>query len=137
MLDTGNIADYAASPHTNSAPAPLSLPHSTDPATEPPDPARRGIFDPQPFNAVRGEMALWQAVITQALMDASCNSHKYEAKLEKLKATRWLLGGSKDFVTVCYHAGLEPSYVREKIRLALSRNCRWRADAAENFPAAD
>ena len=128
MLDTGN-SDYISSSHTNAATGALPSSGVTLPGAEQPDPARRGIFDAQPFNPVRGEMALWQAVITQALMDASCNSHKYEAKLEKLKATRWLLGGGKDFIAVCHHAGLEPSYVREKVRQALARNCRWRAEA--------
>lgn len=79
-----------------------------------------------PFNPVKGEMALWTAVITQALMDAGSGSRKPEAQHEKAKAIRWLLGNSEDFVAVCQNAGLDPQYVREKARKAIERGCIWR-----------
>ena len=83
------------------------------------------------YNPVKGEMALWAAVITQALMDAGSKSAKPEAQHEKAKAIRWLLGNSEDFVTVCQNAGLDPLYVRDKARKAIQRGCVWRRDATE------
>lgn len=86
---------------------------------------------PEPVNMIRGEMALWKAVITQALMDAGSESTKAEAVQEKKKAIRWLLGHSDDFITVCLNAGLEPGYVRQKALAALERGCVWREGMAE------
>jgi hypothetical protein len=85
-------------------------------------------FEEGPYDPVRGEVAMWQAVLTQALMDAASGSAKPEAQQEKADALRWLKGDSADFVAVCLNAGLDPAYARCKIRLALARNCRWRAD---------
>jgi hypothetical protein len=81
------------------------------------------------FDPVRGEKALWQAVITQALMDARCESKKSEARQQKQQAIRWLLKRSEDFFWVCNLANLDPHYVLKKNREALSRNCKWRAEA--------
>lgn len=89
-------------------------------------------LDATPFNPVKGEMALWSAVITQALMDAGSESKKPEAKKEKAKAIRWLLGSSVDFQIVCLNAGLDPSYVQQKALEAIGRNCSWRRDSTAN-----
>src|SRR5688572_29489715 len=62
-------------------------------------------------NPVRSEIALWRAVITQALMDASSGSQKMEARHEKRRAIHWLLSDREDFETVCHFADLSPSYV--------------------------
>ena len=83
------------------------------------------------FNPVRGEQALWQAVITQALMDAASGSSKAEAQQDKMQAIRWLMGGSDDFISVCHHAGMDPEFVQQKVREALARNCRWRAEPGQ------
>lgn len=80
------------------------------------------------FDPVKGERAMWQAVITQALMDARCESKKCEAIHDKRQAISWLLGRSPDFITVCHHANLDPAYVIKKVKQSLARNCRWRAD---------
>lgn len=87
-----------------------------------------------PYNPVRGETALWQAVITQALMDASTNSVKPDARYIRHNALNWLLSRGKDFVTVCHNAGLEPEDVRRKAVEALKRGCKWRAEP-EKEPA--
>ncbi|MGB1540003.1 MAG: hypothetical protein ACPG80_03500 [Rickettsiales bacterium] len=79
-----------------------------------------------PFNPVKGEMALWKAVITQALMDAGSESKKPEAQHEKARAIRWLLGYSEDFITVCLNAGLDPDYVYQNAKAAIKRGCAWR-----------
>ncbi len=78
-------------------------------------------------NGIRGEIALWRSVITQALMDASSNSKKDEAKNEKMQALRWLASNSRDFKMICYYAGYDPAYIRQKVSQALERNCCWRA----------
>lgn len=83
---------------------------------------------------IRGETALWRAVITQALMDASSNSAKDEAKNDKMKALRWLCSNSQDFKTICYYAGYDPVYLKKKIISALSRNCSWRAPSSSQQP---
>lgn len=79
------------------------------------------------------EPSLWKAVITQALMDAASNSNKSEACKAKRDAISWLLSDSSDFEYVCDNAGLDPDYVRTKVRQALSRQCRWRLPAGEGW----
>ena len=84
--------------------------------------------DDDHFNPVRGEMAKWQAVITQALMDAASGSAKPETVHVRSEARRWLLGHSRDFITVCLNAGLEPDTLRMQAMRALERGCKWRAE---------
>lgn len=79
------------------------------------------------------EPSLWKAVITQALMDAASSSNKSEAGKAKRDAIAWLLSDSPDFEYVCDNAGLDPSYVRTKVREALARECRWRLPAGEGW----
>jgi hypothetical protein len=82
------------------------------------------------LNHSRREQAMWRAVITQALMDASSQSAKSEALYEKSQALCWLTGYSEDFKTVCDYAGLSPAYVRRSAIAALKRGCKWRMDSA-------
>ncbi len=77
-------------------------------------------------NPVKGEISLWRAVITQALMDAGSSSQTSEMKFERAKAISWLSGVSPDFYTVCSLADLEPDYIKEKSKEAISRKCTWR-----------
>ena len=86
-----------------------------------------------PIMAVKGERALWRAVITQALMDASSNSKKMELKYEKSQALCWLSAFSEDFRCVCDHAGFDPVYVRTQAVEALKRGCVWRAPSARKL----
>lgn len=72
------------------------------------------------------EPGLWRAVITQALMDAASSSHKSEARRARNDALSWLLSDESDFEAVCDNAGLDPSYVRNRAKQALKRNCTWR-----------
>jgi hypothetical protein len=78
---------------------------------------------------IRGERALWRAVITQALMDASSHSQKMELKYEKSQALCWLTGNSEDFRSVCENAGFDPLYIRQQAVEALERDCQWRMPA--------
>jgi len=83
-----------------------------------------------PTMAILGERALWRAVITQALMDASSQSKKMELKYEKSQAICWLTVSGDDFRTVCENAGYCPYYIREQSIEALKRDCKWRAAPA-------
>lgn len=81
----------------------------------------------------RGEQALWTAVITQALMDASSGSAKSDARKDKNRALHWLETADLDFQDVCDLAGLDPSYVTHRAQRALERNCQWRLPAGEGW----
>lgn len=81
-----------------------------------------------PNRPVRGETALWVAVITQAMMDALSKAKNNEARYHKYEAINWLTGNSKNFVTVCLNAGLDPNYVRRKAKRAIASPTLWRAE---------
>ena len=81
------------------------------------------------FKAMR---ALWRAVITQALMDAASSSKKRYYIAERAKARAWLKGNTEDFIEVCELADLDPEYVKTQAKIAISRNCKWRASARVN-----
>lgn len=98
---------------------------------------KTGSYDerePSQFDPTRREKAMWRAVITQALMDASNQSSKMEAKYEKSQAICWLTGYSDDFKTVCDYADFSPVYVRQQAMEALKRDCKWRADTPSHKP---
>ncbi len=69
-----------------------------------------------------GEMALWRAVVEQALRDATFGLHRSvrepnqepdeENHVHARLARRWLLSGGEDFRTVCDLADLDPTAVR-------------------------
>jgi hypothetical protein len=70
------------------------------------------------------EVALWRAVIAQAISDATAPGRRYSktsderlADSERRRARRWLLGGCEDFREVCALALLEPDAVRDRARL--------------------
>jgi hypothetical protein len=83
------------------------------------------------YNTARGETALWVAVITQAMMDATSRCKKSESRYNKHEATCWLTGNSKDFIDVCLCAGMNPDYVRRKAKNVLSSSFAWRAEAGK------
>src|SRR5688572_22951947 len=72
------------------------------------------------YSSVRGETALWVAVITQALQDALTRCKKAESQYHKHEAAHWLTGNSKDFVAVCLSADLDPDYVRQQAKKAIA-----------------
>lgn len=64
------------------------------------------------------ERAMWRAVISQAVIDASwTRTGKHEnpddSRLNRDQARAWLLGNSRDFRHVCYLADLDPDAVRD------------------------
>ncbi|MDE3059739.1 MAG: hypothetical protein KGJ06_01860 [Pseudomonadota bacterium] len=85
----------------------------------------------EPYNHAKGEMALWVAVITQAMMDALSQAKTAEASYQKHEAICWLTSNSKDFAMVCLCAGLDPAYVRRKAKKALAAPVPWRAEAGK------
>lgn len=93
---------------------------------------RQNYLERKPFDMAQGEAALWRAVITQALMDASSHSSKKEAQYDKEAAQRWLLDNKDDFITVCQHGNLDPQYVRKMAKKALLNAAPWRAEAGKS-----
>lgn len=85
-------------------------------------------FMKNPDFSVQGEIGLWRAVITQALMDAGNNSKKKEMRHARALAVAWLLSNGDDFFTVCSLAQMDAQYVRSKAREAIKRGCSWRTD---------
>ena len=81
------------------------------------------------YKGIKGEQALWRAVIVQALMDAGSNSAKMEAKYERSQAICWLSTYSEDFKVVCDFAGFPADYVRTNSLKAMARGCKWRAES--------
>jgi hypothetical protein len=79
-------------------------------------------------NPVRGESAMWAAVITQALMDALSKARTTDSSYHKQEAIHWLTGNSNDFTTVCLLAGFDPDYVRKKAKRAIANPVPWRAE---------
>jgi hypothetical protein len=84
-------------------------------------------IDPeQANNTIRGEQALWRAVILQMLEDATNNSKKPQDKFDRDQARNWLEGKSRDFAMVCDLAGLDVLYVRGQVKKALLNQHLWK-----------
>ena len=62
----------------------------------------------------RNEIALWKAVILQALIDLQSNSKKKIANTYRIKALMWFNLKNEDFIKTCNYAGLDPKYVYER-----------------------
>jgi len=83
-------------------------------------------IDVDHYADVRGEIALWTAVIVRALLDASYKGHKAEERIAKRKALVWLREYGPFFIEVCDMAMLDPEITYVKIQRALERDCVWR-----------
>lgn len=70
----------------------------------------------------RGEIALWKAVILQALIDLQSNSKKKIANTYRIKALMWFNLKNEEFLQVCNWAGLDPLYVYEKSQIVKQNN---------------
>ena len=70
----------------------------------------------------KSEIALWKAVILQALVDLQSNSKKKIANTYRVKSLMWFNLKNKDFITVCNYAGLDPQYVYDKSRIIKKNN---------------
>jgi type II secretory pathway component PulJ len=112
--------------HTLNKPEPALIKNREQPSSPSPF-----FWQEEPYNPVKGEMALWTAVITQALMDALSRSPNKEAQFHKHEAIRWLTENSKDFIEVCHNAGLNPDNVRRKAKKVIANPTLWRAEAGK------
>lgn len=81
------------------------------------------------YGRVRGEQALWRAVILQTLEDAANQSLKPNDQYNRFMAREWLTSESKDFYMVCDLAGFDVGYLRKSIKRALLNNCKWRRES--------
>ncbi|MBF0093051.1 MAG: hypothetical protein HQL34_00745 [Alphaproteobacteria bacterium] len=82
------------------------------------------------MNAItgRGEIALWRAVIQQAMNDAMPRARmqdgrpvlSLERRREMNNARRWFADAGKDFRMVCDHALLEPEAVAASARKTIA-----------------
>lgn len=93
----------------NTSPRP-TVPRPTVPRQRPVTPGLDDPF-PQPFDASHAEVALWRAVIMQAVTDALSGSAKGESISWAAQARAWLTGNSAYFQEVCVMAGLDPHFV--------------------------
>ncbi len=80
---------------------------------------QQDVVDDSP---VRPYVAMWRAVIMQAVVDARSESSKAEMAYEKQQAKVWLEGRNADFYWVCWMAEMDPQYVRERAAYALSHD---------------
>jgi hypothetical protein len=74
-----------------------------------------------------GCVALWRAVLAQAIMDAKSRRTKPEYGYIRNTAIFWLLENTVDFTMVCDFAGYEPDATRKLILNAQARGFIWRA----------
>jgi hypothetical protein len=74
-----------------------------------------------------GCVALWRAVLAQAIMDAKSRRTKQEYGYIRNTAIFWLLENTVDFTMVCDFAGYEPDATRKLILNAQARGFIWRA----------
>lgn len=86
----------------------------------------------EPYHSAKGEEALWRAVITQAMVDATTSNRKPEYMYHKMEAIHWLTHNSADFLDVCLRAGLDADHVRIRAKKALANPGAWRTEAGQS-----
>jgi hypothetical protein len=65
------------------------------------------------------EQKLWRAVVTLALEDVLNASQGRTEAVLKAESHDWFVGNTQDFQNVCFNAGLDPDWVRDRYLLAL------------------
>lgn len=75
------------------------------------------------------EIALWRAVILQAVLDASTRSKKPEMKRIKAKAIEWIDSSNPDFLQVCEFANYSHEYVLKKAKHAILNDQEWKRNS--------
>ena len=81
-----------------------------------------GQINIQESTGLHAEQRLFVAVLSQAVHDAFS---LHVPPLEKQKAQSWLMGNSRDFRTVCEHAGRDSGYVLAKVRRKILEKNGW------------
>lgn len=87
-----------------------------------------------------GELALWRAVIEQALRDVNMRTSSNTPLIEVQRATTWFERRGDDFKKVCEYAGVHPDdvyaeYTRRKrrgIRFGIYAKNKYRRVTDEN-----
>lgn len=74
----------------------------------------------------RKAIALWRAVILQAILDAATDSAKPRMKSVKKAALEWLDINNPDFIEVCSYAKYSPTKVIAKAHNALNNKHVWK-----------
>jgi hypothetical protein len=69
--------------------------------------------------SVPKEQKLWRAVLTLALEDVLNTSQGRNEAVIKAESHDWFVGNSPDFQNVCYNAGMDADWVRDRYLLAL------------------
>ena len=70
-------------------------------------------------NPVPSEQKLFRAILTLALEDVLSNSQGRHESVVKAEAHDWFMSDSEDYKNVCYIAGLDSDWVRERYVKAL------------------
>jgi hypothetical protein len=65
------------------------------------------------------ERAIWQAVIIQAISDATHAPINQKTRREKTQAIIWFSLTNKDFLFICELAGLDPKYLVRHVKKAI------------------
>ncbi|PIR39343.1 MAG: hypothetical protein COV35_02165 [Alphaproteobacteria bacterium CG11_big_fil_rev_8_21_14_0_20_39_49] len=69
-----------------------------------------------------GEIALWQSVVMQAVIDSISKPKDIKAKIERAKTISWFSHNNEDFILVCSFAELSPDFVIQGLRKILKKN---------------
>lgn len=86
---------------------------------------KKGLILEIPVNDdinIKGEMAMWKAVIMQALVDVASKSNKKMSRVNRLKSGKWLNLRNRNFLNVCSYAELDPEYVVQKAEKIKEQN---------------
>lgn len=75
--------------------------------------------------------SLWRATIVQVCLDLTSNSQTGEAIKARREAEIYFR--SKDFITICDYANLNPDYVREKVKAYIDKGAQWRLPAGQGW----
>ena len=71
-----------------------------------------------------GEIALWQSVIMQAVLDATATPKDIKTKIDKAKTIAWFSLNNEDFILVCSLSELNPHFVISGLKKVLKKNKR-------------
>ncbi len=66
--------------------------------------------------SVRGEMALWRAVISRAIYDSINNPSAPDKRMQYSLSKAWILGNSEGFLMVCSLADLNPKIINSSAK---------------------
>lgn len=73
---------------------------------------------------IAGEIALFKAVIMQALLDCVNQSRRTEDRVAKIQASRWFDKNNIDFILTCQFAQLNHKWVLQQSLAAISNGCK-------------